>query len=265
MRRRQLRSNSSSRSAEGRQRVHRDHLGRVAGQAAGVERPAVEVHVVGVAVVGRIHGRDRPQRRRPQGRKLDAAEPAVGHAPRGHRAGAPRLRRHPRDDVVAVVLLGLGVLVLRPRPASCRCRAHPGAHRRTRRSRESCSATGPRSPAGRPCGRGCARGWRGTGRAGWGGTRRPRAARRRARSPRCPAREGRFRRRARGVAEPSMGGEATTPTARRRATAEAAAVDSGADQGKLPFRAVRSIPHYFSGKCRYHPVPWSSNLWRYMP
>ena len=198
MRRRQSRSNSSSRAAERRQRVHRDHLGRVAGQAAGVERPAVEVHVVGVAVVGRVHRRDRPQRRRPQRGELDAAEPAVGHAPRRHRAGAPRLRRDPRDHVVAVVLLGLGVLVLRPRPASCRCRAHPGARTRTRRSRGSCSATGPRSLAGRPCGRGCARGWPGSGRAGWGGRRRPRAARRRARSPRRPAPEGRSRRRARG-------------------------------------------------------------------
>ena len=163
-----------------RKRVHADHADRVVAELERGHRAAVEVHVVGEPVVGCVHRRDRAQRGRPAGGELDAREAAVGLAPASPRCrcttpGArssrpPRRRRAARPRCTRPP----------PHPRSCPCRARPAARRRTRPRPARCSGRDPAARAGRPCGRGCARGSRRTGPGGRAGRRRPTGARRRA-------------------------------------------------------------------------------------
>jgi len=69
------------------------------------------VGVVGVAVVGRAHGNDRPERGRPTRGDLQRVESAPGDAHEADRAGAPGLPGDPGDDIERVVVLLLRVLV----------------------------------------------------------------------------------------------------------------------------------------------------------
>ena len=163
--------------AQRRHGVHSDHRRRIGGQAAGVEGAAVEVHVVGVAVVRRVDRRDRAQRGRPLRRQLDARKAAVRDAPRGDRTGAPRLGGDPLHDLDPVELLAMRVLIF-----SNTCRATGSAdvqpHDAKPASTRKPSGTGPRAPAGRPCGRGCAPGSPGSGPSGVAGRRRRTGGRR---------------------------------------------------------------------------------------
>ena len=93
------------------------------------ETPAHVVHVVGVAVVRRAVRDDRGQRGRTQGRDLEGVEPAPGAADHADLAGAPGLRRDPRDQLLAVVELLRRVLVVH-QPVGIAGAAHVDAEAR---------------------------------------------------------------------------------------------------------------------------------------
>ena len=84
---------------------------------------ALEMDVVGVAIIGRAQRDDRLERRRAAGGDLQAVEAAPGDAHHADLAGAPGLLGEPGDDLEGVVLLLLGIFVEHQRRRSRRCRA----------------------------------------------------------------------------------------------------------------------------------------------
>ena len=85
------------------------------------------MHVVGIAVVGGAQRHHRLQRRRAAGGDLQAVETAPGNAHHADAAGAPGLRRQPRDHLQRVVLLLLQILV-EHQPIGIPSAAHVHAH-----------------------------------------------------------------------------------------------------------------------------------------
>ena len=95
----------------GRLGEEREHRRRPREHVEREDAAADVVHVVGVAVVARAHRDDRAERRRAARGDLQAVEAAPRDPEHADAAGAPRLRREPRDDLERVVLLLSGVLV----------------------------------------------------------------------------------------------------------------------------------------------------------
>ena len=73
---------------------------------------AHEMHVVGIAVVGRADGDDGLEGRRPARGDLQPVEAAPGDSNHPDLAVAPCLRREPGDGLDGVVLLLLGIFVV---------------------------------------------------------------------------------------------------------------------------------------------------------
>ena len=114
---------------QGEERLeHRAPVERVGEQAA-----AHVVHVVGVAVVGRARGDDRPELGRPEGGDLQGVEPGPRVADHPDLPGAPRLAGQPGDRRDGVVQLLRQVLVAR---GSRRTRPSRGSRAARRRSRD---------------------------------------------------------------------------------------------------------------------------------
>ena len=76
------------------------------------QRPAHEMDIVVVAVVGRAEGDHRLQLRRTAGGDLQAVEAAPGDPDHADTPGAPGLGRDPGHDLEAIVLLLLQIFVL---------------------------------------------------------------------------------------------------------------------------------------------------------
>src|SRR5579883_70462 len=90
---------------------------------------AFVVAVVGVAIVGEVHGADGLERRRPVHGHLQGVEAAIGRAEHAHVAVAPGLLGHPGDGCHAIELLLRAVFVQR-RALRVAAAAHVEARRR---------------------------------------------------------------------------------------------------------------------------------------
>ena len=96
-------------------------------QVGGEHAAALVVDVVGVAVVGAHQGDDGLERRGAARGQLEAVEAAPRDAGHPDRAGAPRLRRDPGDDLEQVLLL-LGVVLVLEHAVRLAAAAQVDAH-----------------------------------------------------------------------------------------------------------------------------------------
>ncbi len=113
----------------GRERVHRDHVRRVVDEVELLQRAAVVVDVVGVAIVRGEDRDDGLEGRRALHRDLDRVEPAVAGAVHPDVAGGPVLRGEPVDHRDHVGALDGRVLVGRDALAgSGAAHVHPAHH-----------------------------------------------------------------------------------------------------------------------------------------
>ena len=99
---------------------------------------ALEMDVVGVAIIGRAQGDDGLERRRPAGGDLQAVEAAPGDPHHADAAGAPGLGGGPGDDGEGVVLLLPGIFVEHDAVGTRHCHAcrRASRHSRDRRNRD---------------------------------------------------------------------------------------------------------------------------------